>query len=400
MFTGFFYFLRDAGMQVSMGQWMALMEGMSLGLHDATLTGFYHLCRCTLVKSEAEFDKFDRAFFTYFKDIQSFETLPQAFLDWLNTPMAQREYDKAAVDAQFAGMDLDEIRRMMEQRLKDQHERHDGGNHWIGTGGTSLYGHGGYNPNGIRIGGDASGHQSAVQVAAERKYQDFREDTTLGLRQFQMAFRRLRQLSSRNEGPKDELQLEKSIQATCDNGGYLKLEFDRPRTNDVKLLLLFDSGGSMWRYAQMCNQLFAAANQSNHFKQLRTYYFHNCWYDHLHTTPHCWYEQSVDTQYVLNNLSSDWKVIVVGDGSMAPSELLNVGGCLDYYHYNQESGIEWVRRIRAKFPHMVWLNPVSEEAWMYSRGARSISILRQEVEMYPLSLEGLDKALKRLMATV
>lgn len=396
MFTSFFYYLRDAGLQVSLGQWMGFLEGLKLGLHDATLTGFYHLCRCTLVKSEAEFDQFDRAFFTYFKGLKVFEQLPQEFLDWLNSPQGQRDYDKAAVDEKFAGMDLEEIRRMMEERLNDQHERHDGGNHWIGTGGTSLYGRDGYNPNGIRIGGEGR-HQSAVQIAAERNYKDFREDTTLDLRQFQMAFRRLRQLSSRNEGPKDELQLEKSIQATCDNGGYLKLEFDRPRTNDVKLLLLFDSGGSMWRYAQLCNQLFAAAHQSSHFKQLRTYYFHNCWYETLHTTPQCWYEESVPIDYVLGNLSSDWKVIVVGDGAMAPSELLSPGGSLDYYRYNKETGIDCVSRFARKYPHMVWLNPLSEEVWSYTRGARSISILRQEVEMFPLSLEGLDRALKRLM---
>lgn len=396
MFTNFFYFLRANGLQVSVNQWMGLLEALKLGLHGSSLTDFYHLCRCTLVKSESEFDNFDRAFFTFFKGIKSFESLPKEFLDWLNSPQAQREYDKAQVDAKFAGMDLDEIRKMLEERLQDQHERHDGGNHWVGTGGTSLFGRDGYNPNGIRIGGE-SRHQSAVQIAAERNYKDFREDATLDVRQFQMAFRRLRQLSSRNEGPKDELQLERSIQATCDNGGYLKLEFDRPRSNDVRLLLLFDSGGSMWRYAQMCGQLFSAVHQSNHFKELRTYYFHNCWYDCLHTTHVCWYEQSVPTEFVLNNLSSEWKVIVVGDGAMAPSELTSVGGSLDYYTYNAQPGLHWIRRFTGKYPHMVWLNPLEESSWSRTRGARSIELLRQEVEMFPLSLDGLDRALKRLM---
>jgi len=397
MFTNFYYYLRANGLKVSPDEWMCLIEAMQLGLHDSSLTGFYELARMILVKSESDFDRFDQAFLEFFKDVKSFETLPQEILDWLAEAKAQREYDKDEVDQKFAGLNLDEIRKMLEERMKEQTEQHDGGSYWIGTGGTSMFGHSGYSPTGIRIGGESK-NRHAVQVASERHYQDFRRDATLDVRQFQMAFRRLRQLTSRTEGPKDELQLDETIQATCENGGRLKLEFDRPRSNEIRLLLLFDSGGSMWPYSQLCSRLFRAAHQSNHFKELRTYYFHNCFYDLLHTTPDCWYQQSVPTESVLNNLSQEWKVIIVGDGAMAPSELLDRGGCLDYYRYNREPGLAWIRRLREKAPHLVWLNPIPQEYWPYTHGSWTIQLLQKEVPMYALSLDGLDASLKKLMA--
>ena len=398
MFTDFFYFLRASGLKVSLNEWMSLMEAMHLGLHDSSLTGFYYLCRAVLVKSESDFDKFDRAFLEFFRDVKTIEDLPQELLDWLSTPIKTREYDKDEVDRRFAGLDLQRIREMLEERLKEQDERHDGGSKWVGTGGTSPFGNSGYAPIGIRVGGEGR-HQNAVQVAAQRQYQDFRRDTTLDIRQFQMAFRRLRQLSSRNEGPKDELQLEPTIQATCDNAGHLKLVFDRPRTNDLKLLLLFDSGGSMWPYTQLCSQLFRAAHQSNHFKALKTYYFHNCPYETLALTPDFWRSESVDTEKLLNGLSPDWRVILVGDGAMALSELTDKGGCIDYYHYNAQPGIYYIRLLAKRFPHLVWLNPMPERSWDYIHGRSSIALLRQEVPMFPLSIDGLDRALKRLMVS-
>ncbi len=396
MFTDFFYYLRSCGLKVSLNEWMSLLEAMRLGLHDSSLTGFYYLARMLLVKSEADFDRFDRAFLEFFRDVQSFDELPKELLDWLSRPIKQREYNKEDVDRRFAGLDLAAIRKMMEQRLREQHERHDGGSKWIGTGGTSPFGNSGYAPTGVRVGGE-SRHRNAVQVAAERQFRDFRQDTTLDARQFQMAFRRLRQLSSRTEGPKDELQLEETIRETCDNAGHLKLAFDRPRTNQVRLLLLFDSGGSMWPYTQLCGQLFRAVHQSSHFKELRTYYFHNCPYETLSLSANYWSGEHIPTEKVLHDLSSQWKVIFVGDGAMALSELTEQGGSIDYYHYNQEAGITWVRRFVARFPHLVWLNPIPENQWSYIHGRSSIQLLRETVDMYPLSLEGLDAALKRLM---
>ncbi len=397
MFTEFFYFLRARGLDVSLNEWMSLLEAMRLGLHDSSLTGFYYLSRMLLVKSEADFDRFDRAFLEYFKDIQSYDELPKELLDWLNTPIPTRDYDKETVDRRFAGLDLAAIRAMLEQRLKEQHERHDGGSKWVGTGGTSPFGNSGYAPTGVRIGGE-SRHRNAVQVAAERQFRDFRKDAALDARQFQMAFRRLRQLSSRTEGPKDELQLEDSIQATCENAGHLKLVFDRARRNQIKLLLLFDSGGSMWPYTQLCGQLFRAAHQSSRFKELRTYYFHNCPYETLSLGADYWRGEGMDTEKLLESLNPQWKVIFVGDGAMALSELTEKGGSIDYYHYNPVPGIEWVQRFARRFPYLAWLNPIPEEEWAYVHGRSSIRLLRETVPMFPLSLDGLDRALKRLMA--
>lgn len=398
MFTDFFYLLRANGLQVSLNEWLTLIEALHQGLHNSELTDFYYLARCILVKSEADYDRFDMAFAAYFGDIETVKELPKEFLEWLAKAIPPREFNQAEVDARFGGgLDLEQLRKMLEDRLQEQTERHDGGNHWVGTGGTSPFGHGGYNPAGIRIGGPGQ-RRTAIQVAQERNYQDFRQDEALELRQFQMAFRKLRNLTAKGDGPKDELQLDKTIQSTSDNGGFLKLEFDRPRKNDVRLLLLFDSGGSMWSYSRLCSQLFHAVHESSHFKELKTYYFHNCVYDELFTTPDCWYRYSEDTMGVLNSLDSRWKVIFVGDGAMAPSELVSRGGSLDYYRMNEEPGIQWLRRFVRKSAHTIWLNPLPRRSWDRVWGSRTIGLIRQEIEMFPLSISGLDEGIHRLMA--
>lgn len=399
MFTGFFYALRRYGLNVSLNEWLTLMEAMKLGLHGSQLTDFYYLARCILTKSEADFDRFDLAFAEYFHDVESVKELPPEFLDWLADAVQQRRLDKDEVDARFGGgLDLEELKKMLAERIAEQTERHDGGSKWVGTGGKSPFGHGGYNPAGIRIGGPGR-QKSAVQVAVERDYRDFRQDSALELRQFQMAFRRLRNLTVKGDGPKDELQLDETIRSTCDNGGVLKLEFDRPRKNDVRLLVLFDSGGSMWPYSSLCSRLFHAVHESSHFKELKTFYFHNCVYDDLFTTPECWYQKSVETKSVLRKLNSTWKILFVGDGAMAPSELLSQGGSLDYfYRVNGESGLTWLRRFAAKSAHKAWLNPIAQERWEYTRGSQTIRQIRREVPMFPLTIDGLDAALHHLMA--
>lgn len=398
MFTGFFYALRQRGLDVSLNEWLTLLEALELGLHGSQLTGFYELARCILARSEADFDRFDLAFAEYFHDVESVRELPDEFLSWLAKAIRQREFDKDEVDARFGGgLKLEELKRMLAERLTEQTERHDGGSKWVGTGGTSPFGHGGYNPAGIRIGGPGR-HRSAVQVAAERDYRDFRQDAALELRQFQMAFRRLRNLTVKGDGPKDQLLLDETVQATCDSGGFLKLQFDRPRKNDVRLLVLFDSGGSMWPYSRLCSRLFHAAHESSHFKELKTFYFHNCVYDDLFTTPECWYRESEDTAGVLRGLNASWKILFVGDGAMAPEELLSRGGCLDYYRANEEPGMVWLRRFAAKSAHIVWLNPLPQERWDYTRGNHTIRLIRDEIPMFPLSIDGLDAALHHLMA--
>ena len=395
MFTAFFYLLRAKGLKVSLQEWFTLLEGLQLELHESSLTGFYHLARAALVKTEADFDKFDLAFVEFFKGIKSYEQLPEELMDWLSKPIDGKEFDPAAFD-NMDKLDMDEMRRRFEERLKEQNERHDGGSHWVGTGGTSPFGNSGYHPGGIRVGGEGK-RRSAVQIAGERSFRDFREDKVLEDRQFQMAFRSLRQFSS-NDGPKDELMLDETIDKTSDNAGRLELVFGRPRRNAVKLVVLFDSGGSMWSYTRLCSALFQAANKSNHFKDLKIYYFHNCFYDRLYTTPSCSDMYSVETEWVLQNLKSDYRVIVVGDASMAPYELLQPGGNINYYQYNKEPGIEWIRRFRKKYEKMIWLNPVNPSDWDWGYGSTTIKLVKAEVPMYQLTVDGLQAGLKSLIA--
>lgn len=396
MFINFLYFLRKQGLRVTAEEWLTLMEALKAGLHDSSLTGFYYLSRMILVHSETELDRFDQAFLAYFGETERMEKLSVDLADWLRNPRETAEYDQETVDRRFAGLSLKTIQSMMAERLHEQVERHDCGNYWIGTGGTSLFGNAGYNPNGLRVGGDSQYHL-ALQIAGERQYRDFRGDTPLNIRQFQMAFRKLRNLRSSEETPKDELQLDETIRSTCSNAGFLKLEFGHPRKNDIRLLLLFDSGGSMWPHAQLCGQLFHAADQSNHFKELRIYYFHNCIYENLHTTPECRFEQVVDTEQVLRDITPEWKVILVGDGEMAPSELLQPKGRHDYFHPNELPGLYWLRRFTARCPYIVWLNPIPEERWPIVFGAETIGLLQRELTMLPLTLDGLERAVKRLL---
>ena len=395
MFTSFFYLLRLRGLKVSLQEWQTLLHGLEQGLHGSSLTGFYYLARAVLVHTEADFDRFDQVFLEYFKNVQSFEELPKEFEDWLNTPIDPVEYDPATLTNQ--GLDIETIRQMLEQRMREQHERHDGGTHWVGTGGASPFGNSGYYPGGIRVGGQGR-NRSALQVAGARNFRDFREDEVLGTRQFQMAFRRLRQFSALEDGPKTELQLDETIKETGDNAGQLRLVFGRPRRNTVKLLMLFDSGGSMWGYTKLCASLFQAVSKESKFKDLKTYYFHNCFYDDLYTTPSCHHAHSVETEWVLSQLGQDYKVIVVGDASMAPYELLRPGGCSDYYTYNKEPGIDWIQKFTGRYDKMIWLNPLPEDSWDYGYGSETIRIIKKHVPMYRLTVEGLQQGLKHLTA--
>lgn len=397
MFYQFLTMLRLYGVNVSLNEWLTLMEGLEKNLHGDSLLGFYDLSRAILVKSEADFDRFDAAFAEYFKGIKSIEFLPKELEDWLSQPIPQKPYDKDEVDRKFGGKSLEEIMKQFEERMKEQHEIHNGGSYWIGTGGTSMFGHGGYNPNGIRIGGEGR-HRSAVQIAADRKFRDYREDTVLELRQFQIAFRRLRQFSTAVDGPKDVLDLDATIQKTSDHAGQLNLVFDRPRRNSAKVLLLFDSGGSMDAFTSLCSTLFQAANKSNQFQDLQTYFFHNCFYDYLYTNPACLRSQQVSTEWVMQNLPSDYKVIVVGDAYMSPYELLSPNGCIDYYFHNEEPGIEWIKKVRKRYQKMIWLNPISERYWSNGYYRTTIEMVKNVVPMYPLSVHGLEMGLKELIS--
>ncbi len=396
MFIKFFYLLRQRGLMVSLNEWMSLMDALDQGLGQSSLSAFYYLCRAVLIKSEVDYDKFDLAFAEFFQGVETPEDIPQEVWDWLDKELVEsaKAFEKAMMN--LPQYDFDELQKMLEERLKEQKEEHHGGGYWIGTGGTSPFGHGGYNPAGIRIGGE-SRHRSAVQVAGERNFRDFREDNKLDIRNFQMAFRKLRQFSSKNDGPKTELNIDETINKTCENAGNLKLVFDRPRKNTVKVLLMFDSAGSMTMFSRLCSQLFQAAHQSNHFKDLKVFYFHNCFYQELFTEPSCNKRTTIDTNWVLRNLGSEYKVIIVGDGTMAPSELLNRGGASYRSHFNPEPGLTWMKRFQDQYKHIIWLNPLAEQTWDYVYGNQTLSVIRQLFPMYELTVAGLDAGIKKLL---
>ena len=395
MFLEFFYLLRAKGLDVSINEWMLLVEALDKGLAESSLTGFYNLCRSILIKTEADYDKFDAVFAEYFKGIQTPEDLPEEFWKWLNESDRERALDDLG-DVKNMPKELEELLQMFQDRIKEQKEKHDGGNYWIGTGGTSPMGRGGYNPAGIRVGGK-SRHKSAVQVAGERKFRDFREDTILDIRQFQMAFRKLRQYSSRVEGEKTELDIDSTIDETCENAGMLKIVYDKPRKNTVKLLLLIDSDGSMQPYTRLCNRLFQAVSKSNHFKDLKVYYFHNCIYDHLYTTPYCRRGDWIETDWVLRNLDSEYKVIFVGDAAMAPSELYRRGGNAYIGLWNEEPGMVWLNKFKRRYKKLIWLNPIEKESWPWAYGAQTIEAVGGVFPMFELTLGGLDAGIKKLL---
>ena len=396
MFSAFFYLLREKGLDVSLNEWLTLIQALDQGLAHGSFTAFYYLARCILVKSETEYDTFDGAFLEFFQDIKEFDELPQELIDWLNHPKEHPDNYDAAQDKYNLSLSMQEIQKMLLERLQEQDSEHNGGKYWIGTGGMSVFGNAGNASNGIRVGGESI-RKSAMQVASERKFHHFRSDQVLNTRQFQMAFRRLRQFSSRVDAPKTELDIEGTIEETGNQGGNLKLVYQKPRQNTVKVLLLMDSGGSMDYYSSLCTTLFQAVSKSNHFKDLKVYYFHNCIYSKLYTDPYCIPGQWIDTQWVLDNLNSEYKVIIVGDASMDPSELLG----RSYYSYGARTdvtGMEWLKRFQARYPHMVWLNPIDNLQWRSDFWRQTYDIIDKEFDMYPLTVIHVEEALKKLVS--
>jgi uncharacterized protein with von Willebrand factor type A (vWA) domain len=394
MFINFFYLLRNYGVPVSINEWMTLVEALSRGMAFSSLYGFYTLARSVLVKSETYFDRYDLAFQHYFYGIETPQELTERVMKWLEhalPPLRISSEDRR----QFQEWDLDELRRQLEERLKEQKGEHHGGGNWIGTGGTSRFGHSGYNPAGIRIGGE-SVNKSAVKVAAERKFRGFRADETIGVRQFEVALRKLRQLSSKEEGPKEELDIDETIRETGDKGGLLHLVWSRGRKNTVKVLLIMDSGGSMMPYMRICSQLFTAMNRASHFKDLRFMYFHNCIYDYIYLDPTCRKSNSINTKSFLQLFDPEYKVVFVGDASMAPSEMLMVNGAIDWDVMNEEPGIIWMKRIADHFEHTIWLNPIPSYYWDRTIGFYTIAMIKEIFPMYELTLEGLEQGIKKL----
>ncbi len=385
MFTPFFYKLKEKKVPTSITEWMILMEALDRDcIHN--LDEFYYLARAILVKSETHFDQYDVAFQEYFKGIASSPELTEELIQWLLDPKNRPELSPEEL-ARLQKMDLEELLREFEKRLKEQKERHDGGDYWIGTGGTSPFGHSGNNPQGILVGGPG-GMRSAVRIAELRQFRNYRSDVTLDVRQIKVALKQLRQLN--RIGPEDELDLDKTIDATCKNAGELEFMWKRPRKNTVKLLLLMDAGGSMEPFADLCSQLFSAANTLGHFKSFKYYYFHNCPYDVLYSDIQQRKGESIER--ILKLLEPDHKVIFVGDACMAQSELIDRFGDIYYHGYQKHSGIDRLKQFKRHFTHVVWLNPEHSVLRTYP----TVQMIRKLFPMYDLTLDGLHEAVKKL----
>ncbi len=397
MFITFFESLRQKGLKVSLGEWLTLQEALDKGLCGASLTQFYHVARMILVKSETDFDKFDMAFEECFKAAQHETEVGAQMLRWLDksdmVELAHEEARKHLNQIEEIHVDKEDVEEKFRQRLKDQDSEHNGGSFWIGTMGKTSFGNTGGNVGGVRVGGK-TGYQSAFAVVGARKYRDFRDDRVIDNRQFQMALRKLRQFSSRLDIPETELDIDGTVSKTCNNGGCLQIVMQKPRKNAVKLLLLMDSGGTMIPYSTLLNEIFQAVHKSNHYKDVKTYYFHNCIYSKLYKTPECENGDWIDTEWMFRNLDSDYKVIIVGDAAMAPEELYSTTG--NYRGPNGGlCGYDWLKLIKRKYKKVVWLNPKMAPGRAPWREAETA--IKELFPMYKLTVDGLNQAMVKLM---
>jgi uncharacterized protein len=389
MLIDFFYTLRAAKLPVSVKEYLTLLEALKANVIEPSLDEFYYLSRMTLVKDEQYFDKFDQAFGEYFKGIEHTATLALDLPDdWLAKKM-QRDLtpeEKAQIEA-LGG--LDKLLERLKEVFDEQKGRHEGGSKWIGTGGTSPFGNGGYNPEGIRIGGNTAGNRSAVKVWDARAYRDYDDQIEIGTRNIKVALRRLRRFA--REGAAEELDLPDTIRSTAANAGWLDLKMVPERHNNVKVLMLLDVGGSMDDHIKRTEELFSAAKAE--FKHLEFYYFHNCVYDFLWKNNRRRHTERTPTWDVLHKFTADYKLIFVGDATMSPYEVLQPGGSVEYN--NREAGAVWLRRLADQFPHFAWLNPEPEALWEYRQ---SVSVIREVLghRMYPLTLAGLEAAMRVL----
>lgn len=390
MFLDFFFELRRHRVPVGLQEWMTLMEALSRGLHESSLDGFYHLARAICVKDLAHYDGFDAAFLSAFEGI---EKDGLAFTDELRAWLANPRKLEGLTEEQrrmLQGLDLDELKRQFEERLRQQKERHQGGSRWIGTGGTSPFGSGGWHPSGLRIG--EGGGRSAMQVAHERKWRGYRSDRVLDVRRMDVALRMLRVLG--REGAPEELDLDATIEKTARNAGDLEVVVRPRRRNRARLTLLMDVGGSMDPFAHLVEQLFTAASRAGRFARFRPLYFHNCVYEAVYEDAA--FRRPVPLPDLLGSSDRDELLVIVGDAAMHPAELLQPGGTIYFYDHNERPGIEWMKDLADHFPRRAWLNPEPPAYW---EGTATTQILRRIYPMFPLTLDGLEKAIRRLLRT-
>jgi len=387
MLIDFFFTLRDARIPVSIKEFLTLLEALQKNVIAASMDDFYHLSRLTLVKDEANYDKFDRAFGQYFEGVAAvFENQAAVPMDWLIKRLARELSDEQK--AQLEKFGYDKLMDRLRDLLKEQKERHEGGNKWIGTGGTSPFGNGGANPEGVRIGGKGGG-RSAVKVWEARAFKDYDAERELGTRNIKVALRRLRRFA--REGAEEELALDATIRATASNAGYLDIRMRPERRNRIKVLMLLDVGGSMDDHIERTEELFSAAKTE--FKHLDFFYFHNCVYDFLWKNNRRRNAERFPTWDVLRKYPPDTKLIFVGDATMSPYEILHPGGSVEYN--NEEAVSEWLARFTSAFPKFIWLNPEPEGLWQYRQ---SIAVVQQLMNqrMFPLSLDGLERGMRLL----
>jgi len=391
MFLQFFTELRDAKVPVTLKEYLSLMDAMDKGVIDMEVEQFYYLARTALVKDERNIDKFDKVFGQVFKGMESVgdgidvQELPEEWLRKLSEKFLTPE-EKEQIEA-LGGWE--KLMETLKERLEEQKKRHEGGNKWIGTGGTSPFGANGYNPEGVRIGQNRSRHRRAVKVWDKREFKNLDDSLEIGTRNIKVAMRRLRKWA--RTGAADELDLDNTIRATAKQG-YLDLVMRPERRNAVNLLLFFDVGGSMDPYVRVCEELFSAARSE--FKNLEYYYFHNCIYEGVWKDNRRRHNNRIPTWDVLHKFSSDYKVIVIGDATMSPYEITYPGGSVE--HWNEEAGGLWLQRFVNQFPNFVWLNPVKAGAWEYTGSIKLINELIGPGRMFEMTLQGLEDAMKEL----
>ncbi|HSQ09579.1 MAG TPA: hypothetical protein VLN25_03030 [Burkholderiaceae bacterium] len=396
MLIDFFFHLRAAKLKVSINELLTLLEALKQGVIGpqspegglSLLDEFYHLSRTTLVKDETQFDKFDRAFGEYFKGVTTSVDFTKEIPDEWFRKVLERAFSPEEM-AKLEKLGWDKLMEEFRKRLEEQDGAHHGGSRWIGSGGTSPFGHGGANPEGIRVGGPSKGGKSAVKVWEMRGFRDYDDSVEIGTRNIKVALRRLRRFA--REGADLELDMHDTIESTAKNAGWLDLKLVPERHNTVKVLMLLDVGGTMDEHIKRTEELFSAAK--GEFKHLEFYYFHNCVYEYLWRNNRRRYTERFATWDVLRKYPHDWKLVFVGDATMSPYEVLQPGGSVEYN--NEEAGAVWLQRFFATFPKSIWLNPEPESLWQYRQ---SISLIRQLAgdKMFPMTLEGLTRAMRQL----
>ena len=392
IFLAFFYKLRERGVKVTPHEWFAFLTALEKGLAGESLLGLYWLARAVLVKSESLFDAYDLAFAEFFKGLVPPPEIVAAIEEWLAQGAAEGMSLADLLGKMGPNLDLEELLRRFEEKLRTQDERHDGGSEFIGTQGTSPFGRDGKNPAGVRVGGGGGG-KSAVKIAEKRTFRDYRNDRTLDVRQVRVALRRLRELA--RDGAEEEVDLEGTVERTGKNAGEIDIAFRPPRKNRVRLLLLMDTGGSMEPYAKLCERLFSAASQEKHWKGFEHYYFHNCVYSYVYKDGA--FRDRHASERLLRDLDAEWKLVIVGDACMGMSELLAPGGSIDWFERERHApGIEWLRRMQRHFRRAVWLNPMTRAAWDHP-SVRSIGVI---FPMFELTIDGIDQAIKQLKAKI